>query len=172
MFLAVASNAATTVDTRPIHLRAARSQLRRRQNDPTSPAVASDTSANLFASASLPPPKQDCTYSSDSFKSASLAKGYRQLLQANIEAATQAIKLHKNEPATVDLSKRAQPAPEWRWDFNGSTPIRGVNLGGWLVTEPWITPTLFSATGNDCELLSIRSRARAILIISSSHSCR
>ena len=24
-----------------------------------------------------------------------------------------------------------------------STPIRGVNIGGWLVLEPWITPSLF-----------------------------
>jgi glucan 1,3-beta-glucosidase len=26
-----------------------------------------------------------------------------------------------------------------------ATPIRGVNLGGWLVMEPWITPKLFEA---------------------------
>ncbi|KAF2839339.1 glycoside hydrolase family 5 protein [Patellaria atrata CBS 101060] len=26
----------------------------------------------------------------------------------------------------------------------GSTKIRGVNLGGWLVLEPWITPTIFT----------------------------
>lgn len=30
-----------------------------------------------------------------------------------------------------------------------NTPIRGVNLGGWLVLEPWITPSFFEATGND-----------------------
>jgi len=30
----------------------------------------------------------------------------------------------------------------------GSEPVRGVNLGGWLVIEPWITPSLFDATGN------------------------
>lgn len=55
------------------------------------------------------------------------------------------------------------------WSY-GSQKIRGVNLGGvsaecrsllsgysrvvadssqWLVTEPWITPSLFDATGND-----------------------
>ncbi|KAI5451752.1 hypothetical protein NCC49_001399 [Naganishia albida] len=29
-------------------------------------------------------------------------------------------------------------------DFSfGETPIRGVNAGGWLVLEPWITPSLF-----------------------------
>ncbi|KAJ7701216.1 glycoside hydrolase superfamily [Mycena rosella] len=26
--------------------------------------------------------------------------------------------------------------------------VRGVNLGGWLVLEPWITPSLFDNTGN------------------------
>ncbi|TFK84199.1 glycoside hydrolase family 5 protein [Polyporus arcularius HHB13444] len=30
----------------------------------------------------------------------------------------------------------------------GSTKVRGVNLGGWLVLEPWITPSLFENTGN------------------------
>ncbi|KAH8987334.1 exo-1-3-beta-glucanase [Lactarius hatsudake] len=30
----------------------------------------------------------------------------------------------------------------------GSQPVRGVNLGGWLVLEPWITPSLFDNTGN------------------------
>ncbi|KAF9507649.1 glycoside hydrolase family 5 protein [Hydnum rufescens UP504] len=30
----------------------------------------------------------------------------------------------------------------------GSQPVRGVNLGGWLVLEPWITPSLFDSTGN------------------------
>ncbi|KAF7303151.1 Glycoside hydrolase family 5 protein [Mycena kentingensis (nom. inval.)] len=30
----------------------------------------------------------------------------------------------------------------------GSTKVRGVNLGGWLVLEPWITPSLFDDTGN------------------------
>ncbi|KAJ6513276.1 glycoside hydrolase family 5 protein [Mycena sanguinolenta] len=31
----------------------------------------------------------------------------------------------------------------------GKTPIRGVNLGGWFVLEPWITPSIFSNTNND-----------------------
>ncbi|KAF8972127.1 glycoside hydrolase family 5 protein [Flammula alnicola] len=34
--------------------------------------------------------------------------------------------------------------------FNyASQKIRGVNLGGWLVLEPWITPSVFESTGND-----------------------
>nr|ADX07317.1 putative exo-1,3-beta-glucanase precursor [Flammulina velutipes] len=31
----------------------------------------------------------------------------------------------------------------------GREKVRGVNLGGWLVLEPWITPSLFDNTGND-----------------------
>ncbi|KAH7930933.1 glycoside hydrolase family 5 protein [Leucogyrophana mollusca] len=30
----------------------------------------------------------------------------------------------------------------------GTEKVRGVNLGGWLVLEPWITPSLFDNTGN------------------------
>ncbi|KAJ4499707.1 exo-beta-1,3-glucanase [Lentinula lateritia] len=30
----------------------------------------------------------------------------------------------------------------------GNEKVRGVNLGGWLVLEPWITPSLFDNTGN------------------------
>lgn len=32
-----------------------------------------------------------------------------------------------------------------KFDFNGDK-IRGVNLGGWFVLEPWITPSLFDDT--------------------------
>ncbi|KAI5122292.1 hypothetical protein M0805_002371 [Coniferiporia weirii] len=31
----------------------------------------------------------------------------------------------------------------------GTDKIRGVNLGGWFVLEPWITPSIFQNTGND-----------------------
>ncbi|PAV16045.1 glycoside hydrolase family 5 [Pyrrhoderma noxium] len=31
----------------------------------------------------------------------------------------------------------------------GTNKIRGVNLGGWFVLEPWITPSIFEDTGND-----------------------
>jgi glucan 1,3-beta-glucosidase len=31
-------------------------------------------------------------------------------------------------------------APDFAW---GDDPMRGVNIGGWLVLEPWITPSLF-----------------------------
>jgi glucan 1,3-beta-glucosidase len=29
----------------------------------------------------------------------------------------------------------------------GSTPVKGVNIGGWLVLEPWITPSIFNQFG-------------------------
>ena len=34
------------------------------------------------------------------------------------------------------LSMGSKPEP-------GSTALRGVNIGGWMVLEPWITPSLF-----------------------------
>ncbi|TBU62583.1 exo-beta-1,3-glucanase [Dichomitus squalens] len=52
----------------------------------------------------------------------------------------------------------------------GSTKVRGVNLGGWLVLEPWITPSLFDNTGNDAIVdewtfgqLQSRSTAQSVL---------
>ncbi len=32
------------------------------------------------------------------------------------------------------------------FDYN-SQKVRGVNLGGWLVTEPWITPSIYEKAG-------------------------
>ncbi|KAL1697062.1 glycoside hydrolase family 5 protein [Schizophyllum commune] len=43
-------------------------------------------------------------------------------------------------------SASASALPAFKY---GSDPIRGVNLGGWLVLEPWITPSFFEETGND-----------------------
>ncbi|KIM39880.1 glycoside hydrolase family 5 protein [Hebeloma cylindrosporum] len=31
----------------------------------------------------------------------------------------------------------------------GTNKVRGVNIGGWLVLEPWITPSVFESTEND-----------------------
>ncbi|KAF7312287.1 Glycoside hydrolase family 5 protein [Mycena indigotica] len=45
-------------------------------------------------------------------------------------------------------SGSATPAPPTPFNY-GTTPIRGVNLGGWLVLEPWITPSIFNNTRND-----------------------
>ncbi|KAA8575529.1 hypothetical protein MFRU_002g00270 [Monilinia fructicola] len=40
----------------------------------------------------------------------------------------------------------AKPIYQRGVDFAyGSTPVRGVNIGGWLVLEPWITPSIFQS---------------------------
>ncbi|APA09967.1 hypothetical protein SS1G_05775 [Sclerotinia sclerotiorum 1980 UF-70] len=45
--------------------------------------------------------------------------------------------------ATLVASK---PIYQRKVDFAyGSTPVRGVNIGGWLVLEPWITPSIFQS---------------------------
>jgi glucan 1,3-beta-glucosidase len=40
------------------------------------------------------------------------------------------------------LQKRDSPTGGINW---GTEKLRGVNLGGWLVLEPWITPSIFQA---------------------------
>ncbi|KAJ1030870.1 hypothetical protein NDA18_002099 [Ustilago nuda] len=43
----------------------------------------------------------------------------------------------------IVLESRQSPAFPY-----GSQKVRGVNIGGWLVAEPWITPSLFDNTGD------------------------
>lgn len=38
-----------------------------------------------------------------------------------------------------------------RYDYSQKGTIKGVNLGGWLVIEPFITPSLFEAFGSDSD---------------------
>lgn len=46
------------------------------------------------------------------------------------------------------LAQRALPA--LRWPYNSSKrKVRGVSLGGWLVVEHFITPSIYASTGND-----------------------
>ena len=41
----------------------------------------------------------------------------------------------------IDVSPSA---PFWQRQTQfGAQPIRGVNIGGWLILEPWITPSIF-----------------------------
>ncbi|KAK3114418.1 glucan exo-1,3-beta-glucosidase [Teratosphaeriaceae sp. CCFEE 6253] len=44
--------------------------------------------------------------------------------------------------AAAAPTKRATGASGYNW---GKDKIRGLNLGGWLVLEPWITPSIFQA---------------------------
>ncbi|KAJ5773494.1 Exo-beta-1-3-glucanase (Exg1) [Penicillium paradoxum] len=47
------------------------------------------------------------------------------------------------------LAALVQARPSANLNFNyGSEKVRGVNLGGWLVLEPWITPSIFDAVGD------------------------
>jgi glucan 1,3-beta-glucosidase len=56
------------------------------------------------------------------------------LLSAGVDAAPKPV---------VSLVNR-----DLKFDFTG-TKIRGVNLGGWLLLEPWITPSVFKATPDE-----------------------
>lgn len=42
-----------------------------------------------------------------------------------------------------------QKSNKLKANFNGEK-IQGVNLGGWFVLEPWITPSIFEPTPDDC----------------------
>ncbi|KAJ5748804.1 uncharacterized protein N7511_010500 [Penicillium nucicola] len=47
------------------------------------------------------------------------------------------------------LAALAQATPTVSLNFDyGTQKVRGVNLGGWLVLEPWITPSIFDAAGD------------------------
>lgn len=53
--------------------------------------------------------------------------------------------------STWDDSARANdnvPALNETWEY-GVRPMRGVNLGGWLIVEPFITPSFFSNVSSD-----------------------
>lgn len=47
----------------------------------------------------------------------------------------------------LDVSSLAPRATGWK--YGGSQKVRGVAVGGWLVAEPFITPSLFEQTGDD-----------------------
>ncbi|KAF9036214.1 glycoside hydrolase family 5 protein [Panaeolus papilionaceus] len=64
-------------------------------------------------------------------------------------SSTSASSSSHSPTATISTSSRS-PTPTSIPDFAyGTDKIRGVNLGGWLVLEPWITPSVFESTGND-----------------------
>lgn len=66
--------------------------------------------------------------------------------------------LHLTAVAVTVLSSltHAAPTEKFRLERRGdpltfdytSQKVRGVNLGGWFVLEPWITPSIFSAAGD------------------------
>ncbi|CZT46812.1 probable EXG1 Exo-beta-1,3-glucanase (I/II), major isoform [Rhynchosporium secalis] len=59
------------------------------------------------------------------------------MLFRNILAAVLSTGVVAALPAEEPVSKRSV---DFKW---GSQKVRGLNLGGWLVLEPWITPSIF-----------------------------
>lgn len=66
---------------------------------------------------------------------------FRSVLAAAAAAASILTPLVGAHPGITptDLSKRTN-----KFGY-GAEKVRGVNLGGWLVLEPWITPSIFSS---------------------------
>ena len=50
-----------------------------------------------------------------------------------------------SEGLPAGLMSRVKRDDSLKFSF-GSEKVRGVNLGGWFVLEPWITPSIFEAT--------------------------
>jgi glucan 1,3-beta-glucosidase len=50
------------------------------------------------------------------------------------------------EPGKWELTYTRSPFDKRQFSY-GSTPVRGVNIGGWLVLESWITPSIFTPYG-------------------------
>ncbi|KAI0671765.1 glycoside hydrolase family 5 protein [Trametes maxima] len=60
----------------------------------------------------------------------------------NTVAGSGSVQPSQTVPTSISASPSATP-------FNyGKDTIRGVNLGGWFVLEPWITPSIFENTNN------------------------
>jgi glucan 1,3-beta-glucosidase len=54
----------------------------------------------------------------------------------------------KTSPAQTQTDQNSRlESRSLSFDYN-SQKVRGVNLGGWLVTEPWITPSIYEKAGN------------------------
>ncbi|PIL35559.1 hypothetical protein GSI_02287 [Ganoderma sinense ZZ0214-1] len=56
--------------------------------------------------------------------------------------------LSANPTASSQPSQTASATPSVTPFNYGQDVIRGVNLGGWFVLEPWITPSIFETTNN------------------------
>ncbi|KZV62907.1 glycoside hydrolase family 5 protein [Peniophora sp. CONT] len=84
------------------------------------------------------------------------ARQCRLVLPADLEASPPVPSVGLNTSATATATGTASASssapsasatPFTAFNY-GHTPIRGVNLGGWFVLEPWITPSIFIWTNN------------------------
>ncbi|PWN46560.1 glycoside hydrolase [Violaceomyces palustris] len=69
----------------------------------------------------------------------------------------------------VERRGGATPPPKLRFDYGGEK-VRGVSLGGWLVVEDFITPNVYSSTGNsriidEWTFGSLQSKSKATSIL-------
>ena len=80
---------------------------------------------------------------------------------------------------TWDDSTKANdnvPALNETWEY-GKMPIRGVNVGGWLNLEPFITPSYFSQYGSKDNVVDEWTKMRANISVGkremkgTGHSC-
>ncbi|CCF55912.1 hypothetical protein KAFR_0A04770 [Kazachstania africana CBS 2517] len=58
-------------------------------------------------------------------------------------------KVISSTPVPPKSSDSVQFYEKRYYDYSANEPIRGLNIGGWLVLEPYITPSLFEAFGDD-----------------------
>lgn len=63
------------------------------------------------------------------------------------QAAVSAVALLASltDAAPTGLMSKFKRGDGLKFNFGGEK-VRGVNLGGWFVLEPWITPSIFEAT--------------------------
>ncbi|KAJ3557382.1 hypothetical protein NM688_g1502 [Phlebia brevispora] len=67
---------------------------------------------------------------------------------ASMTVATTSGFIASTSSTTSTSSPSPTPIPSLAPFNYGTVPVRGVNLGGWLVLEPWITPSLFESLNN------------------------
>ncbi len=61
-----------------------------------------------------------------------------------------------NAEESINAKWQCDPVSPENKHTHNNYHFRGVNLGGWLVLEPWITPTLFfQFLGKDVEAVGI-----------------
>ncbi|EST09324.1 Glycoside hydrolase, family 5 [Kalmanozyma brasiliensis GHG001] len=80
------------------------------------------------------------------------------------------LKRHRRRtPSTSSIEPRALPPLRWPY-ANSAVKIRGVSLGGWLVVENFITPSIYGQTNNphiidEWTFGSLQPRSTAIRIL-------
>ncbi|KAI0766749.1 glycoside hydrolase superfamily [Irpex lacteus] len=64
------------------------------------------------------------------------------------QTPTQTVNVASFSSSSTQSSSATSSTPTLAPFNYGTDPVRGVNLGGWFVLEPWITPSLFQSFNN------------------------